>query len=293
MRNAVILTYHSHRVLGNEYAVNDHVALRLDLVSIAATGHRIVPLERIVSALEGRASGHESEGDEPWVAITFDDGPAFDVRDFRHPRLGTQPSFLRIMREFARTPEGRRQDGLCATSFVIASPAARRIMETTFDPQCTYLEPGSMSDDWWGSAARCGLIAIANHSWDHLHSALPEVAHSRQARGDFRKVLCNEDADRQIRDAARYIADRTEGRSVPFFAYPFGHCNAFLADEYLPRARNGGRPLVRAAFTVEPRTVAGGESVWRVPRYVCGQDWKSADELCAILKTGQPGRPAG
>jgi peptidoglycan/xylan/chitin deacetylase (PgdA/CDA1 family) len=276
---AFVLTYHSHHVQGPDYAQNDHIALPVDLHTIAKSGARIVSLATLVDAIEARPSG--AAGGTTLVALTFDDGPVWDLSDFVHPVLGYQRGFANVMQDFLSTPDGRAQAELAATSFVIASPEARRAMETTFDAEYTFLYRGALSDDWWSQAIATGLITIGNHSWDHLHPALGSVAHSRQARGDFTQVSDTVDAHAQIRDAMAHINARTGGQAAPFFAYPFGHVNSFLQDDYLPRE---GRTMgLRAAFTTEPKVIDGSESVWRLPRFTCGHHWRSPDELAAIL----------
>ena len=279
---AVVLTYHSHRVQGPGYAQNDHVALQVDLQSIARSGGRIVSLATLVDAIEAYQSGSAAgDGGATMVALTFDDGPVWDFADFDHPILGKQRGFVNAMRDFLLTERGRAQPQTCATSFVIASPEARRVMESTFDAEYTFLSPGALTADWWLPAIETGLIGIANHSWDHLHPALASVAHSRQIRGDFTQVTDAADADAQIRAATDYINMRTGGRAAPFFAYPYGHCNDYLATEYLPR---DGRAMgLRAAFTTEPEVIDGAQSVWRLPRFTCGHHWHSPEELTAIL----------
>jgi len=137
-----------------------------------------------------------------------------------------------------------------------------------------------MDDAWWGPAIDTGLIQIANHSWDHLHPGLPRVAHSRDVRADFGAVLSVEDADAQIKQAADFIATRTQGRLAPFFAYPFGQANRFLVEDYFPACRAG---MVRAAFTTEPRPVGARDGPWCLPRFVCGHHWRTPMELSAIL----------
>lgn len=279
---AVVLTYHSHRILGTDYARNDHVALPVDLDTIARSGSRLVSLATLVDAIEAHQAGSALPGgDVPLVALTFDDGPEWDYIDFVHPVFGPQRSFANAMRDFVQTDRGARQGTFSATSFVIASPAARSTMESTFDAEYTYLEAGAMNDSWWAPATASGLIGIGNHSWDHLHPALPTVAHSRQVRGDFTQVTDRVDADAQIRNAMAYINQRTTGQAAPFFAYPYGHSNDFLADAYLPREGRGMG--LRAAFTTEPATVDGSQSVWRLPRFTCGHHWRSPEQLAAIL----------
>lgn len=263
-----ILAYHSHHVVGPGYDANDHVAFAHDLDLLTDAGWRIVPLADLVRA---HAEGTQAR----LVAITFDDGPVYDVEDVEHPEYGVQRSFLGAMREFARRRPGA-QPGLHATSFVIASPEGRLAMESTADPRYTWLAPGSLGDAWWGPAIDSGLVAIANHSWDHLHPALPAVRHSRDARADFAQVDSVADADAQIRDASAFLWSATGGRASPYFAYPFGHTNAFLARDYLPAV---GAGVCAAAFTTEPRLVAPGDSRFLLPRFVCGADWRSPEEL--------------
>ena len=279
---AVVLTYHSHRVQGPGYAQNDHVALQVDLRSIARSGGRIVSLATVVDAIEAHQSGSAAGNDgATMVALTFDDGPVWDFADFDHPIFGRQRGFVNALRDFLLTEGGRAQPETCATSFVIASPEARSVMESTFDAEYTFLFPGALNADWWLPAIETGLIGIANHSWDHLHPALESVAHSRQVRGDFAQVTDASDADAQIRAAMNYINAHTGGRAAPFFAYPFGHCNTYLAEEYLPR---DGRAMgLRAAFTTEPEVIDGAQSVWRLPRFTCGHHWRRPEELEAIL----------
>ena len=162
---------------------------------------------------------------------------------------------------------------------MIASPEARRIMEGTFDAEYTYLTAGSLDDAWWRPAIETGLIGIANHSWDHLHPALTEVAHSRQVRADFRQVLNTEDANAQIAAAATFIAAKTAGQAAPFFAYPFGHYSFFLVQTICPtRCRRSARRR-----SVGQRPASKDDSQWCLPRYVCGDDWKSPDALAQIL----------
>ncbi len=279
---AVVLTYHSHHVQGPDYARNDHVALPVDLLTIARAGARIVSLATLVSAIESHQAGTDTaDGGATLVALTFDDGPVWDFADFVHPTLGSQRSFANAMHDFQATEAGRAQPGLAATSFVIASPAARRVMESTFDAEYTFLQAGTLGDDWWATAIDSGLISIGNHSWDHLHPALETVAHSRQVRADFMQVSTSADADAQIRDAMTYINARTGGRAAPFFAYPFGHCNDYLADDYFPS--KGTSMGLRAAFTTEPKAIDGSQSVWRLPRFTCGHHWRNPEGLAAIL----------
>src|SRR5947207_10548729 len=157
---AFVLVYHSHHVVGEDYARNDHMALAIDLERITDLGCEIVPLrvlvDRFFDSRETRLDGRRVQ-----VALTFDDGPIYDVEPFTHPRFGPQRGFLGIMRDFLSRCGGA-QPGLRATSFVIASPEARRVIEATYDAAYTYVGTGAMTDGWWNDAIDDGLISIAN-----------------------------------------------------------------------------------------------------------------------------------
>src|SRR5688572_29922956 len=127
----LVLAYHSHNISGTDYATNDHVALASDLRSLHAAGAEIVPLEAVAATMRAGLPERDRR-----VALTFDDGPLFDYADFEHPRFGPQRGFLNILRDFRQEVGQAAQPGLHATSFVIASPQARRAMELA--PDCGY-----------------------------------------------------------------------------------------------------------------------------------------------------------
>lgn len=268
-------------MVGRDYVSNDHVALAVDLHVITQAGYEIVPLGELVDRFNREQLGiPRTTAERSYLALTFDDGPEYDVVDYLHPYLGFQRSFLGILQDFAASQAGPRQRNLCATSFVIASPEARMAIESaTSSPY--FLHPGAMNQDWWSGAVDSGLISVGNHSWDHLHPALTSVAHSRQAKGDFSQVDNEGDADAQILEAGRYIDKRVKGRLSPFFAYPFGQYSRFLVEEYFPG--NQSRTGVAAAFTVDARPLRRSESVWSLPRYSCGYNWTTPEQLGELL----------
>jgi peptidoglycan/xylan/chitin deacetylase (PgdA/CDA1 family) len=274
----LVLTYHSHHVVGPGYELNDHIAFAQDLVTISECGYRFISVDELIADFD-RGYRH-SNRDAKRVALTFDDGAIFDVEDFTHPVFGHQPSFLKIMQDFRRTTTGVGASGLHATSFVIASGDARRVMETTPDPNYTFLLPGSMTDKWWRPAIETGLFSIGNHSWDHLHPALVTVAHSRQIRADFTKVDNDADADAQILEASTLIA-RNAGQKPKAFAYPFGHVNPFLRDDYFPR--KGASLGLSVAFGTEPSVVLPHTNRWDIPRFTCGHHWTRSSQLKGLL----------
>ena len=274
MASIPILTYHSLNIEANNYLGNDHVAFREDLRLLNALGWRIIPAFDVARLLAEPAA----HWPEKCVAITFDDGTNFDFEDLPHPSAGDQRSMLNIMRDFAAEFPGA-QPTLHATSFVIASKEAR----DTMDRSCI-LGHGWMSDSWWRPAVKSGFFHVANHSWDHCHDSLLVIAQRDQLKGTFVGVDTQHDADLQIKAAAAAIANIAPNPGVRLFAYPYGHSNRYLLEEYLPQQARGDQPFVTAAFSTEPTPVTSASNRWQIPRYVCGHHWKSADDLKAILR---------
>ena len=267
-----ILTYQAARIAGNDYATSDLKALAADLRQITRAGFRIVPLRDVVEAWI------ESKGDErsdKVVALACNGGGDFDYLDLPHPTAGVQRSVLSTLRDFA-TEHPREQAQLNITSFVIASPGARAVLDST-----CMVGKGWWTDAWWRAAIDSGLMHIANHSWDLNHETLPDSVAPGVRRGTFLAIDSKELADHEIRQAAEYLLEHAPNPGTALFAYPYGESNGYLANEYFPRY---GKELgVRAAFTAEPAFLSPGCDRWAMPRFVCGRDWTSPDDLRAIL----------
>ena len=269
-----VLTYHAMNVGGNDYANNDHVALASDLRTLTRAGFTVEPLRSVVDRLlrgEDGAPGRR-------LALSCDDGSDFDYRDLEHPTHGAQRSMINVLRDFQREQPGA-QPALHITCFVIVSPEARSELDRT-----CMIGHGWWNDDWWAEAVASGLAGIANHSWDHHHGTLATAPFAHAALGTFRSVASDEVADHEILRAQQHLLRTVPNDAARLFAYPFGECNDFLVDSYLPRleAREPERaPL--AAFTTEPGHVREDSPRWRLPRFVCGDHWKSPGELGAIL----------
>lgn len=267
---ALVLCYHSTNVNGHDYAANDHVALRADLMAIAARGLHVV------HALD---AVREPLCDEPRVAITFDDGMILDAIDFEHPSFGHQDSFLRILREH-HAATGQR---CVAASFVIASPAARAELDRK-----DFLALNVWHDDWWPAAVASGYLTIENHSWDHNHPSLERSVQRDNQRGSFRFIDTEADALAEIAQASDYIEQRC-GRRPSLFAYPWGEDNPYLVDEFLPG--HALRLGIEGAFITSASKPQEFDR-WRIPRPVCGTDWRSPEEFAALvdryLATGDP-----
>jgi len=140
-----ILTFHSHNVSGNGYATNDHVALdrTLDLL------HQLhVPVLRLLNVARDLRNGIFDALPQRFACITFDDGSDYDWRDLAFPGHGPQRSMYAILRAHSRSLLGlawlKRAH---ATSFVIASPDARREIASQ-----ALGDAGLMSDSWWRAA---------------------------------------------------------------------------------------------------------------------------------------------
>ncbi|HTS21923.1 MAG TPA: polysaccharide deacetylase family protein [Casimicrobiaceae bacterium] len=267
-----ILSYHALHAPATDYASNDHVALEADLGLIRRLGFKVARLEDIARLTWSRRASPLDSGS--WVGLSFDDGTDFDFFDIpAHPTLGYVKSFYTILREGAAAdwpqPTG--------TSFVIASPEARAVLDRT-----CIAGLDQWRDVWWGDAARTGLLEIGNHSWDHTHPTLERIAQRDQRKGTFQGIDNRGDADAQIIQADRYIRRLTGGRAAPLFAYPYGDAPDYLVREYFPREM--GRHGMLAAFSTSGDYATADSDRWNIPRFMCGAHWNHPQGLEAILR---------
>lgn len=270
----VILTWHSIRVLENTPAENDLIAFSDNLALIDKLGWTILPLNE---ALSGLASG---ELPERSVVLTLDDGSIMDFHDFDHPTCGPQESVFSRLGAFARSPGIAHRHHVHASAFVIASPTAR----AELDREVT-LDLGVWPDDWWSAANASGLMSIESHSWDHNHDALARTAQRDNRRGDFTLIDTAPECRAEIDQASDYI-ERLSGRRPRFLAYPYGQASEYLVDDYLPRhAETLG---LEAALGCNAAPVSSQSKRWMLPRYVCGHDWTSDQELERLLDDAAP-----
>jgi hypothetical protein len=267
-----VLTYHSLNVLENCYSSNDHLAFESDLKTIEALGLKIISLHKLLDWHEGIVSYNEVRGG---VAITLDDGSWLDYYNILHPTCGTQISMFNLLDEHRQKLQVPNRAFVHVSSFVISSPKARKELETKI-----LLGNNWWGDDWWAKATKSGLMNIECHSWDHLHDLLEEVQQEKNLKGDFREVKTFNDCVQQVNAAADYI-EKAAGIRPSFFAYPWGQASEYLVEEFMPNNRQNHR--LRAAFSIEPKHVTKRENRWFLPRYVCGRDWKSPEQLEEIL----------
>jgi hypothetical protein len=270
-----VLTYHALNVPDKDYASNDHVALEQDLKHIRRLGFKVARLTDIAKLTWSRAPSPLDSGS--WLGLSFDDGTDFDYLDIDHDSyLGHVKSFYRILKESGAS--GRREwPQPTGTSFVIASPEARDVLDKT-----CMAGKNKWRDVWWAEAARTGILDIANHSWDHTHPMVSTIAQRHQKKGTFMGIDNLEDADAQIIQADAYIKRLTGGLAAPLFAYPYGEATDYLVQDYFPN--NMKRHGMVAAFSTGGEYVTCDSNRWNIPRFVCGPHWKSPEGLEQILR---------
>ena len=267
--NAAILTYHSQNIAGTETGNNDHVALAADLDALHSAGYHFVSLDTLVKGFFDDAT---LPSEQPLICLTFDDGCDFDVRTLEFPEQGLQVGFLQIIEEFVSRQGHLAQPGLHATSFVIASHEARRLID-----QKSLFGLKHMNDDWWSEADTHPLMTIGNHGWDHNH---PDLEGGPYERGGFEMINRLEHCTQQVVQASEFIAQKT-GRRPGYFAYPFGESSDYIRNEYFPSRRDEHACL--AAVGTAPGLVSAESDRWNLPRFVCGRDWSTPAELLNAL----------
>ena len=266
-----ILTFHSHNIAGNDFATNDHVALD---GTLAALRRLRVPVLRLLDAVRALRAGRFDALPARFACITFDDGSAYDWCDVAHPSYGPQRGMRSILRAHSRRLLGlvwlRRAH---ATSFVIASPEARREIA-----QAALGDAALMGDSWWRRAQSSGLMDIGTHGWNHVHPAVKELAATPDLVERFDRVATAPEAALQVDRALESIRAAAGGDSARIFAYPYGQVSEFIASEHLTR-----QTRIEGAVAVAPQPMTATTDPWRIPRYVCGPDWSSAEGLEALL----------
>ena len=274
-----VLCYHSWAV-GGDYELDNHLALESDLKTLAERGYRVISLPVLVEVLRGERSPSPLAG-EKLVGLSFDDGWDYDYCDIEDGRGGRAISIHSILRQ-SRQCLPQFDEGPRGVSFVIASPEARALLDRSCGAGLDHWR-----DAWWAPCAAEGVLGIANHSWDHVHDTLPVVRQRANQKGSFFEIDSFEDAGGQIADAQRYIDQKTHGRALSLFGYPYGHVSAYLRDVYFPD--HGARLGIRAAFSTGGTSVRLNTPIWDIPRFVCGEHWKTKSDFSALLDTVEKG----
>jgi len=265
-----ILTYHGVNVAGNGYAANDHVALASDLETVDRLGWRIVPLP---AAIDRWLAGDPDWTGERTLAITFDDGTDFDWRDLPHPAHGVQRGLFNILADF----RAARSRDAHATTFVVVSRETREHID-----RVGLADRGWWTDAWWRDAVASGHAAVASHSWDHNHDLAGHLMGRPRATGTFRTIDRFDLAEDEIARASAHLKRVAPNPGDRLFAYPYGETNDYLVRDYFPSEHE--RIGVDAAFGDGARPMTADADRWALPRYVCGRDWRSAEEFEALLR---------
>jgi hypothetical protein len=269
-----VLTWHGYNLFGNTYESNDLLAFAADLRTIQEAGFRVLPLPEIADWVAGARRDFGAD-DRPVVALSCDDGTDYDWHNLHHPTHGAQHSFASAMREFQQQYPAA-QPTLNLTSFVIASPSARRQIDAG-----AMQAQGALNDDWWPLANASRLVNIESHGWDHNHPTVSPLVQREQRSGDFFAIDTFTECDAQVRAAALFIESKS-GRKPLLFAYPWTQASAYMREIYMPNyARENG---IKAAFGGQSDYVTQQSDRWYLPRFVFGPDWNSADGLRAILR---------
>jgi len=128
----------------------------------------------------------------------------------------------------------------------------------------TVLSTTNTAWGFWGTIERCEQGADPAAAWA-LASA--EIAAATQ---------CSAAA---VRD---FLDSRLPTRRTRLFAYPYGHHNPYLTEEYLPHFRHEHR--LDAAFNTTPEPLTRHSNRWKLGRSVCGQHWNSTEALERLLR---------
>ncbi len=272
---AIVLAYHAVNIAGNDYASNDHVAFAADLRLLHDLGFascRCTGSSRNCAA-RPTAICHAASRSPATMARTS------IISTSTIQAMVASAACSNHLIDFRRERGYPAQSQLHLTSFVIASPEARAVI----DQRCLG-GLGWMGDNWWRAAQASGLIAIENHSWDHNHAELAQTVQHAQVKGTFHSIDNYADADAEIRQASDWLDAACPARKTSLFAYPYGESNDYLVNEYFPRHAHAHR--LHAAFGTQPVPIGAQDDHWSLGRYICGHHWSSPEQLRQLLRDG-------
>ncbi len=264
-----VFCYHSMNADSLEYLGNDHIALQQDLATLQAYNYRLIDGMTVVRFVLNKQRFRQRE---KVACITVDDAPILDYSDYQSPKIGCVKSFRHI---FLNAPIYQ-----CSRSSILNFAIVDEAIRQELDKVCMQGK-GHWKSDWWEKAIDEGLYAMANHSFDHMHGALKKTTHSRGEKGNFYAVDNYIDADKQIRQAYEDLQLLVRQKATPLFAYPYGHVNDYLLHDYFPNFIHEHKQY--GAFSTAGSYVTKASNRWAIPRFVCGQHWKSPAEFEAIL----------
>lgn len=265
-----VLCYHSMNADTLDYLGNDHLALEQDLATLEKLGYRLIDGMTVVDFVLGKKRFSQRE---KVACISIDDASILDYDSYQSPKIGTVKSFRHI---FLDSPIFQRSQSTIL-NFAIVDEAVRHEL----DSACMQGR-GDWQSDWWEKAIDSKLYDMANHSLDHMHGALQKTVHSRGEKGNFYAVDNYLDADRQIRQAYENLQNLVNRKATPLFGYPYGHVSDYLQKDYFPNYQQEHRQY--GAFTTAGEYATQNSDRWAIPRFVCGEHWKSPVEFEAILR---------
>lgn len=275
-----VLLYHSHEFPAAAPCTSANtaaVALEHDLATLHQEGFTVVPAYWIAEWARGLRDA--STLPARVVGITFDDGADFDWNDWTHPTCGLIKSFRRVLQEFKAAHPELPWNSPHASSFVIASPAARATISA--------FNNIPINDNWWYAANQSGIIEIYNHGADHDHSALQSTVYDSSfgayipvngapAENRFYRTDTSAEAYHQVVTAAAFITGRT-GAWPDLFAYPRGEGQPDKPDNFIHEWFVNNSPIHNtfAAFCLGESYVTRASPAYCLPRYSYLQSWAS------------------
>ena len=279
-----VLLYHSWTGAAPcNYGSSDLVALEQDIQTLQQNGWAVMPLKEVVRWQLGWCTS--SSMPDKVVALTFDDGHAADV-DYNYDPCGQQRSVRSIL----------INAGVHGSTFVIASPAARSLIDTS----------GHMSHLWWDTVNNESLMTVYNHSLDHDHNSItypppydPAVGNIRLPAGgaadsvwkglnDPLRFTNWASSNRYVRIAGEFIESKI-GEYPEIFAHPFGYASTYMKSTYFPSYPGQHRTIAAFCTEVAGNGPAPDNYVTRdsdrycLPRFTKGASWNTPQELMDIL----------
>ena len=181
--------------------------------------------------------------------------------------------FCRIDTCFQRERPGR-QPALSLTSFVIASPSARRQIDVGA------MGGRALNDDRWQAANASGLMPIESHGWDFtITPPCRRWCSASSAVAIFWRLIPSPSAT-CMRAAANFIESRA-GRRPSLFAYHGRRRRTTCAIATCPPSPSRFGTI--AAFGGQSDYLTRDSDRWYLPRFVFGPDWNSRDSLLALF----------